>query len=69
MRMARDQDDPKSRLEAPPMPCPRCKALLKVRKCVPSPGREFVDVDYCCQECGAEVLRAMPRRTLSWCPT
>ena len=59
---------PKSRLEAPPMPCPRCKTLLKVRECIPSPGREFVDVDYRCQECGAEVLRAMPRRTLSWCP-
>jgi hypothetical protein len=33
---------------------------MKVRKCVPLPGRKFVDVDYRCDECGAEVLRAVP---------
>lgn len=45
MRMARDQDDPKSRLEAPPMQCPRCEtrplADLYVRRDhspVPSPS-------------------------------
>jgi hypothetical protein len=48
------------RLEAPPPQCPRCKTLMKVRKCVPLPGRKFVDVDYRCDECGAEVLRAVP---------
>jgi hypothetical protein len=31
------------------------------RKCIPLPGRKFVDVDYRCEECGAEVLRAVPR--------
>jgi hypothetical protein len=54
------QDKAKSRLEAPPTPCPRCKTLMTVRKCIPLPGREFVDVDYRCEECGAEVLRAVP---------
>jgi hypothetical protein len=48
------------RLEAPPTQCPRCKTLMKVRKWVPLPGRKFVDVDYRCDECGAEVLRAVP---------
>jgi hypothetical protein len=45
MRTARDQDDPKSRLEAPPMQCPRCEtrplADLYVRRDhspVPSPS-------------------------------
>jgi hypothetical protein len=52
------QDKAKSQLEAPPTQCPRCKTLMKVRKCVPLPGRKFVDVDYRCDECGAEVLRA-----------
>jgi hypothetical protein len=33
----------------------------QVRKCGPLPGRKFVDVDYRCDECGAEVLRAVPR--------
>ena len=33
-----------------------------------SPCRKFVDVDYRCDECGAEVLRAVPRRTLGWRP-
>jgi DNA-directed RNA polymerase subunit RPC12/RpoP len=61
MRMVKDQDNSKSRLEAPPTQCPRCKTLMKVRKCVPLPGRKFVDVDYRCDECGAEVLRAVPR--------
>jgi hypothetical protein len=26
-----------------------------------SPGRKFVDLDYRCDQCGAEVLRAVPR--------
>jgi hypothetical protein len=38
MQMARDRDEPKSLLEAPPMPCPRCKTLMKVRKRAPLPG-------------------------------
>jgi hypothetical protein len=33
---------------------------MKVRKCIPVPGRKFVDVDYRCDQCGAEVLRAVP---------
>jgi len=53
------QDKAKSRLEPPPMPCPHCKMLMKVRKIIPLPDREFVDVDYRCGECGAEVLRAV----------
>jgi transposase-like protein len=53
------QDKPKSRLEVPPTQCPRCKTMMKVRKYVPLPGRKFVDVDYRCDECGAEVLRAV----------
>jgi hypothetical protein len=28
---------------------------MKVRKCIPLPGLKFVDVDYRCDECGAEV--------------
>ena len=60
-RLVTAQDKPRSRLEeAPPTQCPRCKALMKVRKYVPLPGRKFVDVDYRCDECGAEVLRAVP---------
>jgi hypothetical protein len=37
------QDKPKSRLEAPPTQCPRCKTHMKVRKCIPLPSRKFVD--------------------------
>ena len=54
------QDKPRSRVEeAPPTQCPRCRTLMKVCKCVPLPGRKFVDVDYRSDECGAEVLRAV----------
>jgi alpha-ketoglutarate-dependent taurine dioxygenase len=60
-RMVTAQDKAKSQLEAPPTQCPRCKTLMKVRKCIPIPGRKLVDVDYRCDECGAEVLRAVPR--------
>jgi hypothetical protein len=48
-------------LEADAPQCPRCKALMMVRKRIPLPGRKFDDVDYRCEECGAEVLRAVPR--------
>jgi DNA-directed RNA polymerase subunit RPC12/RpoP len=59
--MVTAQDKTRSRLEeAPPAQCPRCKALMKVRKYVPLPGRKFVDVDYRCDRCGAEVLRVVP---------
>jgi DNA-directed RNA polymerase subunit RPC12/RpoP len=59
--MVTPQDRPRSHLEeTPPMQCPRCKALMKARMHVPLPGRKFVDVDYRCDECGAEVLRAVP---------
>ena len=61
MRMVKDQDNSRSRLEAPPTQCPRRVTLMKVRKCVPLPGRKFADVDYRYDECGAEVLRAVPR--------
>jgi hypothetical protein len=41
-RMVTAQDRPRSRLEeAPPMQCPRCKALMKARKHVPLPGRKL----------------------------
>jgi hypothetical protein len=40
---------------------PTLQDAMKVRKCIPLPGRKFIDVDYRCDECGAEVLRAMPR--------
>jgi hypothetical protein len=56
--MVTAQDKAKSQLEAPPT---RCKTLMKVRKSIPLPDREFFDVDYRCEECGAEVLRAVPR--------
>ena len=53
------QDKLRSRVEeAPPTQCPRCKTLMKVRKCVPLPGRKFIDVDYRCDECGVEVRTA-----------
>ena len=59
--MVTAQDKPRSRLEeASPTQCPRCKALMKVRKYVPLPGRKFVDVDYRCDGCGAEILRVVP---------
>jgi hypothetical protein len=45
-RMVTAQDKAKSQLEAPPTQCPRCKTLMKVRKCIPIPGREFVDVNF-----------------------
>jgi DNA-directed RNA polymerase subunit RPC12/RpoP len=51
-----------ARLEADAPQCPRCKTFMKVRKCIPVPGRKFVDVDYRCDQCGAEVLRAVPSR-------
>jgi len=34
---------------------------MTVRKRAPLPGRKFVDLDYRCDQCGAEVLRAVPR--------
>jgi len=53
------KERPNSRLDAHALLCPKCKALMKVRKRVPLPGRKFVDVDYRCDECGAEALRAV----------
>ena len=61
--MVTAQDKPKSRLEA--TQCPRCKALMKVRKYVPLPGRKFVDVDYRCDGCGAEVLLRLAATVLA----
>jgi hypothetical protein len=58
--MVTAQDKSKARLEADAPQCPRCKTFMKVRKCIPVPGRKFVDVDYRCDQCGAEVLRAVP---------
>jgi RNase P subunit RPR2 len=51
----------KSHLDAHAPQCPRCKTPMKVRKRVPLRGRKFDDVDYRCDECGTEVLRAVPR--------
>jgi hypothetical protein len=48
-------------LDAHALLCPKCKMPMKVRKRAPLPGRKFVDLDYRCDECGAEVLRAVPR--------
>jgi hypothetical protein len=41
---------------------------MEVRKCVPLPGRKFIDVDYRCDECGAEVLRAVLRERVRELP-
>ncbi len=61
MRMVRAQGKPKAPLEADAPQCPRCKSLMKVRKRIPLPGRKYDDVDYRCEECGAEILRAVQR--------
>jgi tRNA(Ile2) C34 agmatinyltransferase TiaS len=53
------RDKPKSRLEAHAPLCSKCKTEMKVRTLLP--GRKFDDVDYRCDECGAELLRAVPR--------
>jgi tRNA(Ile2) C34 agmatinyltransferase TiaS len=50
---------PKTRLEAHAPKCDRCKTLMKVR--ILLPGRKFDDVNYRCDECGAEVLQSVPR--------
>ena len=50
---------PKSRLEAHAPKCARCKALMKVRILIP--GCKIDDVAYCCEKCGSEVLRSVPR--------
>jgi hypothetical protein len=55
------KEKPKSSLDAHALLCPKCKMPMKVRKRAPLPGRKFVDLDYRCDECGAEVLRAVPR--------
>ena len=52
--------NPHGLLEANAPQCPRCKTAMKVRKHMPIRGGKFDDVDYCCEERGAEVLRAMP---------
>jgi predicted SprT family Zn-dependent metalloprotease len=52
-------DKPKSRLQAHAPRCARCRALMKVRTLYP--GRKVDDVTYRCDECGAEVLRSVPR--------
>jgi uncharacterized protein with PIN domain len=51
----------KSRLDPHALLCPKCKTSMKVRKRIPLPGHKFVDLDYRCDQCGAEVLRAVPR--------
>jgi hypothetical protein len=53
------RDKPKSRLEAHAPLCSKCKTVMKVRTLFP--GRKLDDVDYRCDECGAEVLRAVAR--------
>jgi MinD superfamily P-loop ATPase len=57
--MMTPQDKPKSRLEAHAPRCSKCKVVMKVR--ILLPGRKFDEVDYRCEECGAEVLRSVPR--------
>ena len=57
--MVRAQDKPKSRLAAHAPQCARCRKLMKVR--ILFPGRKVDDVTYRCEECGAEVLRSVPR--------
>jgi hypothetical protein len=57
--MVTAQDKPKSRLEAHAPKCAKCKVVMKVRTLIP--GRKFDDVDYRCDECGVNVLQAVPR--------
>jgi tRNA(Ile2) C34 agmatinyltransferase TiaS len=57
--MVTTPDRPRSRLEAHAPLCSKCKTVMKVRTLFP--GRKLDDVDYRCDECGAEVLRAVPR--------
>lgn len=58
-RLTASREKPKSRLETDAPLCPKCKTRMKVRTLLP--GREFNDVDYRCEDCGANVLRAVPR--------
>jgi predicted SprT family Zn-dependent metalloprotease len=52
-------DKPKSRLQTHAPQCTRCRAPMKVRTLYP--GRRMDDVTYRCDECGAEVMRSVPR--------
>jgi tRNA(Ile2) C34 agmatinyltransferase TiaS len=52
-------DKPKSRLETHAPRCARCRAPMKVRTLFP--GRNVDDVTYRCDDCGAEVMRSVPR--------
>jgi len=50
---------PTNRLLAHAPKCSRCKRPMKVRTLLP--GRKVDDVAYRCEECGAEVVRPVPR--------
>jgi hypothetical protein len=50
---------PKHRLLAHAPQCSRCKLPMKVR--ILLPGRKVDDVAYRCEDCGEEVIRAVPR--------
>ena len=56
--MVRTQDKHKSRLATHAPQCARCRKLMKVRILF---CRKVDDVTYRCEECGAEVLRSVPR--------
>jgi hypothetical protein len=52
-------DKPKSRLQTHAPQCAQCRAPMKLR--ILFPGRKVDDVTYRCYECGAEVMRSVPR--------
>jgi len=57
--MTRLADPPKNRLLAHAPNCSHCKRRMKVRTLLP--GRKVDDVAYRCEECGEEVVKAVPR--------
>ena len=50
---------PKNRLLAHAPTCSGCRKPMKVRTLLP--GRKVDDVAYRCEECGEEVVKAVPR--------
>jgi transposase-like protein len=53
------EQPPKSRLLGHAPQCPHCKETMKVRRILP--GRKVDDVAYRCEDCGEQVVKAVPR--------
>jgi hypothetical protein len=54
----------KVRLEANTPQCPKCKSPMRVR--ILLPRRNFDDMAYHCEKCGAEEMRSVPRGWRQW---